>query len=138
MIMLVDYSGSMCDSLEYVLDQLIHLVIFCKQINIPFDVYAFTSTNQKLHWHELRESGLIHDGDLEMDNLAMPLICSSKLSKKDFDDSIKHMYLRSKGDYYTTQSILARDEEYGSTPLNQALIVSHHLVKEFKIKHQVE
>ena len=138
MIMLVDYSGSMCESLEYVLDQLIHLVLFCKQVNIPFDVYAFTSTNKNLNWYELKESGLIHDGDLDMDSLAMPLICSSKLSKKDFDDSIKHMYLRSKGDYYITQSIMARDEDYGSTPLNQALIVSHHLVKEFKIKHQVE
>ena len=33
---------------------------------------------------------------------------------------------------------LCNYEDFGSTPLDQALIVSHHLVKEFKIKHGVQ
>ena len=45
MIMIVDYSGSMVDSMPYVLDQLMHLVSFCKAVNIPFEVYAFTTGN---------------------------------------------------------------------------------------------
>ena len=46
MIMFIDYSGSMGRTIPQVIDQLIHLVVFCKGINIPFDVYAFTTGNK--------------------------------------------------------------------------------------------
>ena len=96
MIMLIDYSGSMYDSLPKVLEQLIHLVLFCKQVNIPFDVYAFTTTNKKLHYYDLRQRGLLFDGDMDLDDLAMPLLTSSKLKKADFDESIRALYIKAK------------------------------------------
>ncbi len=138
MIMLIDYSGSMYDSLPKVLEQLIHLVLFCKQVQIPFDVYAFTTTNQQLDWSDLRASGQLVDGDMDLDNIAMPLLISSKLKKSDFENAIKSLYVRAKTDSYTSRNICAPSEDFGSTPLNQALIVAHHLIKEFKIKNQVE
>ena len=48
------------------------------------------------------------------------------------------MYLRKADDYWGSRAPLAKSEEYGGTPLDQALVVSHHLVKEFKNKHRVE
>lgn len=138
MIMLIDYSGSMYDSLPKVLEQLIHLVLFCKQVNIPFDVYAFTTTNKKLHYHDLRERGLLFDGDMDLDDLAMPLLTSSKLKKADFNESIKALYVRAKGSYYVSRELAAPCEDFGSTPLNQALVMSHSLIKEFKAKNAVE
>jgi len=128
MIMIVDFSGSMAQSMPYVMDQLLHLVMFCKSVQIPFDVYGFTSNNT--------ESFNGKDGDLYMDNLSMPLICSSSLNKKDYEDSIRHMYGRKQSRSW--YDALSKYEEYGSTPLNQALFVAHHLVKEFKVKHQVQ
>ena len=138
MIMLIDYSGSMYDSLPKVLEQLIHLVLFCKQVQIPFDVYAFTTTNRQLDWSDLRDSGQLVDGDMDLDNIAMPLLISSKLKKSDFENAIKSLYVRAKTEPYTSRNICAPSEDFGSTPLNQALIVAHHLIKEFKIKNQVE
>ena len=138
MIMLIDYSGSMYDSLPKVLEQLIHLVLFCKQVNIPFDVYAFTTTNQKLNYYDLRERGLLFDGDMDLDDLAMPLLTSSKLKKSDFDESIRALYLRAKGSYYVSREVAAPCEDFGSTPLNQALVMAHTLIKEFKAKNAVE
>jgi len=138
MIMLIDYSGSMYDSLPKVLEQLIHLVLFCKQVNIPFDVYAFTTTNKKLHYYDLRERGLLFDGDMDLDDLAMPLLTSSKLKKADFDESIRALYIRAKGSYYVSREVAAPCEDFGSTPLNQALVMSHTLIKEFKAKNGVE
>ena len=138
MIMLIDYSGSMYDSLPKVLEQLIHLVLFCKQVNIPFDVYAFTTTNQKLNYYDLRERGLLFDGDMDLDDLAMPLLTSSKLKKGDFDESIRALYLRAKGSYYVSREVAAPCEDFGSTPLNQALVMAHTLIKEFKAKNAVE
>lgn len=138
MIMLIDYSGSMYESLPKVLDQLIHLVLFCKQVNIPFDVYAFTTTNSALDFYGLRETGLLLDGDMDLDNIALPLLTSSKLKKSDFEESIKALYVRSKVSSWTGRDMIGKCEDFGSTPLNQALVMAHELIKDFKSKNQVE
>ena len=131
MMLLIDMSGSMSSSMPQVMDQVMHLVMFCKAINIPFDVYGFTSNNSRFN-HDWQKN---HAG-IEMDGLSMPHICSSTFSKKDFMDSLEHMFFRIKlGHGWGT---LCEHEDWGSTPLNHALIISHHLVKKFKSRHGVE
>lgn len=133
MILLIDMSGSMSSSMKYVMDQVLHLITFCKAVNIPFDVYGFTSSNPDLTYDDRKD--IYFDGAMDLDGLCMPLISSSSLSKADFIDSMAHIYRRAKGtEYYRLHSY----EDWGSTPLNQALTVSHHLVKKFKRKHNIE
>lgn len=43
MVFLLDWSGSMHNVIEPTLKQVVNLVMFCRRINIPFEVYAFTS-----------------------------------------------------------------------------------------------
>ncbi len=43
MIMLVDWSGSMCDVLQDTIKQVINLAMFCNRVQIPYRVYAFTT-----------------------------------------------------------------------------------------------
>ncbi len=43
MMMLLDWSGSMCDIIKQTVKQLINLVWFCQKVNIPYEVYLFTS-----------------------------------------------------------------------------------------------
>ena len=144
MILIVDFSGSMAHSMSYVMDQLIHLVLFCKQVNIPFDVYGFTSTNPGFKRSYNRKTNgyknafTYTDGHLDMDGLSMPLICSSSLKKADYEDSLQHMFTRksSRNAYWAHN--LSEYEDWGSTPLNQSLVVAHKLVKEFKKKHNVQ
>ena len=138
MIMLVDYSGSMSASMPYVMDQLLHMIHFCKAVQIPFDVYGFTTQSSAFDYDNEEFRSQLQDGDLDMNRLSMPLVCSSSLNKKDFIDSIFHMFLRKEDSYWDDIAPIGYSEQYGSTPLDQALIVSHHLVKEFKQKHRVE
>ena len=131
MFMIIDYSGSMFDSLNNVLDQLIHSVMFCKAVNIPFDVYAFTSGNNV--------DQVYKDGDIYMDSLSMPQLIHSGLTKSKFEDALKHLFSRMKqcnGPYDRWSR--AECEDFGSTPLNQALIVAHDLVRDFKKKFGIE
>jgi hypothetical protein len=131
MILLLDYSGSMYNSLPQVLDQVMNLIVFCKQINIPFDVYSFSTYNEPIDYKELQ------DGDLDLNDLSMPHLCSSSFNKKDYEDSMMHLFARS---VYNDRSyeFCAREERLGSTPLDQALIVSHDLIRDFKAKHKVQ
>ena len=155
MQLLVDYSGSMSNSMRYVADQLIHTVMFCKGVNIPFEVYAFTTGNSRRlgrinrysdEWENMTQQDrdlydLKNKGRIDMDNLSMPLLTSSDLNKKDFEESIFYLWLRiwERGNgYYYGSYPKARIEEYGSTPLNQALIVMHKLMKKFINKHKIE
>ena len=131
MMLLIDMSGSMVGSMPQVMEQVMHLVMFCKATNIPFDVYGFTSTNPDINY-EFQKS---NPGVVDLDSLSMPHICSSTFSKSDFMDSMEHMYTRLRQNGWGD---LCRYEEYGSTPLNQALMVSTHLVKKFKAKHGIE
>jgi len=148
MMMLIDYSGSMSNTISQVMDQLLHLVVFCKAVNIPFDVYGFTNTNNrfKAHYYEDDAAALnladSKESEVSHGNLSMPLVISSSLKKADYDEALFHIFLRSylaKESYtYYERDILSRYEDYGSTPLNEALIHSHKLIKTFKRKHNVD
>ena len=143
MIMLIDYSGSMASTLPQVLDQLIHLVTFCKAINIPFDVYAFTSM-----WKEGKNDYVRKDGELDFDDISMPQLISSSLSKAHYEEALKHLYMRKLtsarrysydyDNWYSDDAIICSEEDYGGTPLNAALVTTHHLVKQFTRKHSIE
>jgi len=132
MMLLIDMSGSMSSSMGQVMEQVMHLVMFCKATNIPFDVYGFTSTNPDIDYAFQKAN----PGVCDLDNLSMPHICSSTFSKADFNDSLEHIYKRLTVRGWNHD--LCRYEEWGSTPLNQALMVSTHLVKKFKAKHGIE
>ena len=91
MMMIIDYSGSMASTMPQVLDQLIHLVTFCKAVNIPFDVYAFT-THGVYDWENTGRKQI--DGEVEWDNLVMPQLISSTLKKAEYELALKHLYAR--------------------------------------------
>lgn len=132
MMLLIDMSGSMSGSMRQVMDQVAHLVMFCKATNIPFDVYGFTSTNRDVGYEWQKQN----QGVVELDDLSMPHICSSTFNKKDFIDSMEHIHMRATS--RCSWGDLCSYEEWGSTPLNQALMVASHLVKKFKAKHGVQ
>jgi len=150
MMMLIDFSGSMNDIMGDVLEQLIHCVVFCKTVNIPFDVYGFTNQNKGLgsnlySWEEddeeikrvlSRESEVAHSG------LSLPQLICSTLKKKDYDEALEFLYLRKEfckdSMTYRERCIMGYNEGYGSTPLNEALIHSHKLIDSFKRNNNID
>jgi hypothetical protein len=143
---MIDYSGSMNGTLGQVIDQLFHLVTFCKIVNIPFDVYAFTSGNRK------ESKGLFTDGDLDCKSVSLPLLISSSLKKREYTQALEGLYMKKLGcssrnnwrsyyndeEYWDDYSFTGRNEMWGSTPLNHALILGHRLIKQFKMKYSVD
>src|SRR6056300_1731158 len=99
MMMLIDYSGSMSECMTNVMDQLLHLVVFCKAVNIPFDVYGFTNSNPRLRqWLYDEEDGIRDmsiaqiESEVHHGGLSLPQVIASTLKKADYEEALFHIY----------------------------------------------
>ena len=136
MFMLIDFSGSMSGTMHKVIDQLIHTIMFCKAVNIPFDVYGFTTTNYDIKSWEQTDTELHHE------NLALVQQIHSGLKKKDFEEAIKFLHRRMIMEKCWGGARIyeygSKFEDWGSTPLNTSLVMCTRLVKAFRAKHNIE
>ena len=74
MVMYVDWSGSMSQSINAVIDQVKVMAMFCKRVGIPFDVYAFSDAAY----------GAPMFKDAEGNSIAKPIIDREKLERGDY------------------------------------------------------
>merc|ERR1712078_37469 len=83
-----------------------------------------------------------------MGDISMPQLISSSLSKAHYEEALKHLYMRKLtsarrysydyDNWYSDDAIICSEEDFGGTPLNAALVTTHHLVKQFTRKHSIE
>ncbi len=158
MIMLLDWSGSMADVIKQTIDQLLNLVWFCQKINIPYEVYLFSS---EVHCNKVGDRKMKHDlyggswnykhGDGMFENFHLINVASHKMKKLQLDESLMYLYhlgieyedrySRMRGDYREDRGdeMGSPSEFYlGTTPLNESLVVMNKLVPMFKKKYNIE
>jgi len=128
LMMLVDYSGSMSTVMPKVIKQTINLVMFCKRVNIPFQVFGFTSARQDRHSND--RSVTRFDGD----QLSLIELYSSKMSKKDLEFAMYSHYIQAIEPWY----FQPRLEQLGSTPLNAALMAMKYAIEDFRKNYPVD
>lgn len=125
MIMLVDYSGSMQNTIAQIQRQVIVLSMFCRKVNIPFKVYGFTSGSNNKQFTT----------NLQLENLMMFELLTNEMSKSDFDKAVYQIYTQSwemSRSQWSRPAYLSDLEYLGGTPLNEALLVLHKIVPAFK------
>ena len=158
MIMLLDWSGSMADVIKQTIDQLMNLVWFCQKINIPYEVYLFSSeihtynSGDRTYRTDLN-SGLWNykHGDGIFDNFHLINVASHKMKKLQLDESLMYLYhlgLSYEGRYTRFDTNISEDKgdvmdtptQYylGTTPLNESLVVMNKIVPMFKAKYNIE
>ena len=143
-IMFMDLSGSMCDIIEDVTNQAISIAMFCRKVNIPFEVYSFTTS----HWYgsELQDEIEVKGNELDdLTRIKVVEMFSSYMNTKTFEEAIStswalskaHSYSRSRK-YYLHSGALAIIDSMGSTPLIQTTILAAKLTKAFQKKHAIQ
>ena len=142
MVFLLDWSASMTSHLRPTMDQLLALVWFCKKVNVPFEVFAFT--NSYGHRYDSRDStrGKFIDGNevctlLNEDSFNLMQLFSTKMSAWELTKMSKMMFLFARGEQYITRSAETRFG-MGSTPLNEALVCATTLVPLFKKSYNLD
>ena len=158
-IMYVDLSGSMNRQMPGTLEQMMNMALFCRKVNIPFDVYGFSNCRygerHPTPWSENRDmnKSIIEgreDGEMIItdSNFALVHMLSSTCKKSDFDNAMAYLLLMKLGysnrSYYYAQpgelyGYIQNDYfRLGGTPLNSALILAPQIAKEFQKTYNVE
>ena len=132
MFMMVDYSGSMQHIMRDVLKQVLVLSMFCKKVNIPFQVWGFTSTDRSTTGAKAPYSHVQHEG------VRLYQLLSSSLPKGEFEVAFKNLYRTSFYAYYHHYMAFSEEERMGGTPLDEMLIASHTLIDRFTKQNNIQ
>jgi hypothetical protein len=127
LVMFLDWSGSMSDHMENTVKQLINLVMFCKKVNIPYEVYAFTSEHTDAY------SVKFKNGDLDLHKFKLMNLLSSKMSASEFTYACSALVR-------CAQPRACRPNwmQLGGTPLYEAVIAAMKIVPEFQKNYKLQ
>ena len=132
MVMLIDYSGSMSNSISNVIKQTLALLMFCKRVGIPFEVYSFTSTTD--YWKGKVKPTTNHKAvHVQASELGIIKLFSSDMTKKEYDEAFRMMFWQT-----VSRSAASRYEALSNTPLNTALMVMQYVISDFRAKYKVQ
>jgi hypothetical protein len=166
MVMFVDWSASMQVSTEDVLTQIVMLTQFCRRMNIPFDVYLFSSQyivlpnmasydpygskkNKQYISNGFQNS---HDryGKREKENnhptnLALIHVLSSEMKNQEFNQALFNVFTLGQmvtGNVLKTNSrsyrIIPDNFGQGNTPLDTTILAAMKIVPAFQEKHKIQ
>lgn len=144
MVMLVDWSGSMGNVIEDTIKQVINLAMFCRRVQIPYRVFAFTShyikesesshedRSNKARRRKLQIESLPQDVNFldSADGFNMLELFSSKMSTTEFNSMIRRVV---DPRFYNNTGY-----GLGGTPLNESLVWCYDYIGKFIKEHQVE
>ena len=149
LIMVVDWSGSMHRNIKGTVEQMMTLVMFCKRVNIPFEVFLFTDR----YYTENRDEGgsysswthkEIKYGDMVINGFHLLNVFSSRMRAAELHSAYINMtaiagaYER-KWNYYGGGYHSIPDKyDLGGTPLNNSLFAMNDFIPYFKTKNNVQ
>ena len=134
LVMYLDWSGSMVRHLGNTVKQLMNLVMFCRKVNIPFEVYAFIDNTKPEYTCHME----YENGDLHCNNFGLLNLFSSRMSNRDFTIACSAlMNIAGLGHSYRV-GLSPLWMNLSGTPLNEAVISAMEIVPEFQRKNNLQ
>ena len=164
MIMFIDWSGSMSQNIDDTIKQTLNLVMFCKAVQIPFRVFAFSDITRAAFYkkdadddygyssratRDLNNNPFKHKhGDLFIENVNLIEWLSSDQKTPEYNENMLNLYRFGEyhANYYNHRRHYDSYEEpidmpscmrLGGTPLDPAIVASLTIVKNFIAKHKI-
>ena len=157
LVFILDWSGSMHTVLKDTVKQLYNLIWFCRKVNIPFEVYAFTQEYPLVRWDESRGEMARITPYTEKNNTAqvpdwfsLMNFFSSKVNAKTLDDQLKNIWRVTSSimgyGYHASHSGYANRYNFrtplglnlSGTPLNETLVALHQILPKFKKENKLQ
>ncbi len=152
LIFLLDWSGSMAEQLHSTYKQVLNLTAFCKKVQIPFEVYAFTNEWRVVelikkndpdaayrYYHEAKDVtvGKFH---LPKDEFHMLNILSSRCNSREYENQCKNIwritwaYDQHRGGVYQ----IPEGMNLSGTPLNEAIVMLNYIIPQFRKQNDLQ
>ena len=125
--LILDWSGSMAEDLVDTIKQLCSLVLFCKKVQIPFEVYLFKSSSSEKNSSVFSPKG---NNPLNFGPFTMRNILSSRMNMTTFNAALECLW-------WAAHFGISSDGMVG-TPLNQAILASESLINKFRQKNKLQ
>ena len=157
LVMFVDWSGSMSRNMKGTIEQMMILVMFCKRVNIPFEVYAFSDSYTRYNsdkdtkdWIDsngyMFGEGMRDYGTVALNRFNLMNLFSSQMRANELYEA--YVYMTATANYYAGRQYYYDDDRInfylpermhlGGTPLNSTLFVSFSVMRDFIKKNQVD
>ena len=157
LVFILDWSGSMHTVLKDTVKQLYNLIWFCRKVNIPFEVYAFTQEYPLVRYDEERGEMSRITPYTPKNNMAqvpdwfsLMNFFSSKVNAKTLDDQLKNIWRVTSSimgyGYHASHSGYANRYNFrtplglnlSGTPLNETIVALHQILPKFKKENKLQ
>jgi hypothetical protein len=151
LVFVLDWSGSMGSVLQDTLKQLYNLIWFCKKVNIPFEVYAFTNEWERPVYDVETEKYLPRNIKSRYDitkpnqlhiseDFSMMNILSSKCPSREFEKQMINMWRIANhySNIYHAHYAIPEQLSLSGTPLNEALLSLRHIIPQFQNENKLQ
>ncbi len=144
LIFILDWSSSMTYVLLDTIKQLYNLLWFCKKVNIPFEVYAFTDSYPIIKYNNGKKPsfhGISYkkkEGYFSVnETFSMMNIFTSKVNLKTLEKQMKNIF------YIATSYIFGGVPipiglRLSGTPLNESMMVLHQIIPKFQKENKLQ
>jgi len=141
LVFILDWSGSMSRIMLDTLKQLYNLMWFCKKVQIPFEVYAFTSCYPKFGGVDPLCEAKVNQFDVDR-NFSLLNMFTSKTKGKVLEKQMKSMFrIASTFGYHTygeDRYNVPLGLNLSGTPLHETLIALHQILPSFQKDNDVQ
>jgi hypothetical protein len=144
LVFILDWSGSMQYVLQDTLKQLFNLIWFCKKVQIPFDVYAFTNEwNRRGYGCDADESLKPHyeakEGLLAVEeHFNLLNVLTHKVNGKTLEHQMLNLWRNAYAFANRCCYNYTDRMRLSGTPLNETMIALHQILPQFKKDNNVE
>jgi len=144
LVFILDWSGSMSYIMKDTIKQLYNLIWFCRKVQIPFDVYAFTNCHP---YHNMRESRYTAKNNIVCieESFSLMNLFTSNVNVRTLDHQMRNIYRMATRFGYSSVSWDDRDRfqvpigmGLSGTPLDESLMCLHQIIPQFKKDNKVE
>jgi hypothetical protein len=147
LVFILDWSGSMSRVMLDTVKQLFNLIWFCKKVNIPFEVYAFTNDYPIINYDENNKPIMPQplyqkrDGLIQVQEyFSLMNMLTSKTNGKTLEDQMLNIYriARSFSDQHYCRYAVPIGWSLSGTPLNETLIALHEILPTFQKENKLQ
>ena len=140
LIFILDWSGSMSNFILDAYKQLLNLVWFCRKVNIPFEVYAFTldcSSYMELQPNHppiyKKVAGIIAPES----SFRLMNFFTSKTNNRVLEEQLKNIWTACYA-YQNHRGVVPRHLELSGSPIGESIMALHSLIPDFQAKNKLQ